>query len=257
MMCLFGAGLRAQAPANDTCAAAIPIGNAVVIGSNVGATAGTDPLPSCQTVTGDVWYSWVAPCNGTWTVSTCAAATDFATVVSVWDGSAGCGSLTELACSDVCAAGPFLGSSASFMPATGTLYLISVGGNSGAAGNFALSVSLGASMSVSFFSNGPGALGYIVTQGPVNGTAFVAITLQAGIFPFGWFFGVDIQWVELLNEISTGYPFMVPLQPCGWAVVGPFAGLPPGLTLYAVGLGLPLGGSIPSATTLPVIGVVP
>ena len=73
MLCLLGAGLRGQAPANNTCATAIPIGNTVILGSNVGATTGPDPLPSCQTVTGDVWYSWVAPCNGAWTVSTVAS----------------------------------------------------------------------------------------------------------------------------------------------------------------------------------------
>ena len=64
-------------------------------------------------------------------------------------------------------------------------------------------------------------------------------------------------WVELINEISAGYPFLNLLMPCGMTVVGPFTGLPPGLVLYAVGLGLQAGASVPSFSTIPITGFVP
>lgn len=253
--CLFAGTLRAQVP-NDTCAGAVPLPPATLVASNVGATAGPDPIPSCATVTGDVWFSFVPGCNGTYTASTCSAATTFGTVVAIWDGAGGCGALTEVACSDVCSGGAFLGASASAALTAGHPYFISVGGTLGGAGAFGLSVGLGASMSLSFFSTTTGTIGYVILEGPAAGAAFVAVTLNAGAFPLGWFYGVDILWPELLAEITQGFPFLTPLQPCGSAAIGPFGGLPPGLTLYAVALGVPLGASIPTVATLPTIGVV-
>jgi hypothetical protein len=254
--CLIAGALRAQVP-NDTCAGAIPLGAVVVVASNVGATAGPDPLPGCAAVTGDVWFSFVPGCNGTYTVSTCAAATSFGTVVTVWDGAGGCGALVELTCSDVCTGGSFLGASASASLVVGHPYFISVGGTLGGAGTFSLSASLGASMALSFFSTSLGTLGYVITEGPAAGQAFVAVTINAGLFPIGWFYGIDIYWSELLAEIATGFPFLTPLQPCGSTAVGPFFGLPSGLTVYGVALGIPLGAAFPTVSTLATIGVVP
>jgi hypothetical protein len=75
-----------------------------------------------------------------------------------------------------------------------------------------------------------------------GGTYFLAVTLNP---PPGWFFGINIGLQELANEINGGFPFTGPLTadtPClgggGAAQIGPFPGLPSGLTLYAVGLGL-------------------
>jgi len=253
---LMAAPLRGQV-ANDTCATAIPIASAAVVGTNVGATAGPDPLPTCLTMTGDVWYSFTPPCSGLYTVSTCAAATTFGTIVAVWDGAAGCGGLSLLACSDVCVAGAFSGASCTVSLTVGHAYFVSVGGNGGSTGTFGLSLTLGAAMTLSFFTQGPGSLGYFITDGPDSGTAFVAITANAGSFPFGWFYGIDIHWVELINEISAGYPFLNLLLPCGMVVVGPFTGLPSGLVLYAVGLGIQAGASVPSFATTPLTGSVP
>jgi hypothetical protein len=255
-LALACASLAAQV-SNDTCATAVALTGIAVAGTNVGATTGPDPLPGCAPMTGDVWYAWTAPCSGTYTASTCAAATSFSTIVAVWGSSGSCATLLPLACSDVCSAGAFQGASATFQAVTGGLYYVSVGGNSGTTGAFELSLTLGAAMSVAFFDSGPGTLGYAVSEGPGNGTAFVAITLNQGNFPVGWFLGLDIAWLELINELSAGYPFVVPLQPCGAAVVGPFAGLPPGLVVFGVGLALPPGGTVPTATSLPTFGMVP
>jgi hypothetical protein len=247
----------ASAPAqvaNDNCATAIPITATVTGATNVGATLGPDPVPTCPTMTGDVWYSWVAPCNGAYTASTCGGSTNFSTIVAVWTGA--CGGLTQVGCSDVCVSGALQGASVTFMAIVGTAYRISVGGNSGATGTFDLSLTLGAGMSLGFFHGGPGSMGYFITEGPTVGTAFVAITLTAGQFPAGWFLGLDIAWIDLLNELTIGYPFVLPLQLCGNAQVGPVTGLPSGLQVFAVALALPPGGTIPTATTLPVVGVV-
>jgi hypothetical protein len=157
----------------------------------------------------------------------------------------------------VCSGGAFLGATASASLVVGHPYFISVGGTLGGAGAFGLSASLGASMSLVFFSTTQGTLGYVVTEGPAAGVAFVAVTINVGTFPLGWFYGLDIFWSELIAEIATGFPFLTPLQPCGSAAVGPFFGLPSGLAVYGVALGVPLGGSIPAFSSTPVIGVVP
>jgi hypothetical protein len=252
----LGAVLWSQVP-NDTCATSILIAGTSVSGTNVGASTGPDPLPPCATVSGDVWYAWVAPCNATYTASTCAAATNFATIVAVWDGAASCGSLVPVACSDLCTSGAFQGAAASFVATAGTVYFISVGGISGNAGGFELSITSGVAMTLLFFSNGSGTLGYSIIEGPASGTAFVAMTVNQGGFPFGWFLGIDIGWLELMGQLSFGFPFVTPLSSCGLAVVGPAFGLPTGLQIFAVGVALPPAGTVPSATTLPTIGVVP
>jgi hypothetical protein len=86
---------------------------------------------------------------------------------------------------------------------------------------------------------------------PSGGTYFLAATLNP---PPGWLYGVNIGIPELVNEINTGYPFWGPLGAggcSGTASIGQFCGLPSGLTIYAVGLGLPgvgLNGPISSHT---------
>jgi hypothetical protein len=84
---------------------------------------------------------------------------------------------------------------------------------------------------------------------PGFGTYFLAVTLNAGAFPGGWFYGIDISMPDLVNEINAGFPFMGPVGPCGASTVGPFGGLPSGLTLYAVSLGVPPGGPAPTVVT--------
>jgi hypothetical protein len=253
----FVASLSAQA-VNDACAAATSInGPAPILGSNVGATTGPDPVPACAPMTDDVWYAWTAPCNGTYTASTCAAATNFGTVLAVWGAPSFCTNLVPIACSDVCIAGPHLGAAVTFQATVGSAYRISVGANGVGSGTFELSIALGSAMSLTFFGGGTGSLGWFVAEGPANGIAFVAITLNPGQFPFGWFLGIDIGWLELLNELSSGWPFVLALQPCGSAQVGPFVGLPTGLQAYGVAVGLPPGSTVPAAISAPVIGVVP
>lgn len=246
----------AQAP-NDTCATAVPITIGVpVLGSNVGATTGPDPVSCASTL--DVWYTITLPCNAQYVVSTCDAATNFDTVVAVWQAPAGCGALVPLACNDDNCGLPGFAtrSRVTFTGSAGATCLISVGGRLGATGAFSLSMSLIAVMSLTFTDAGPGSLGYVVT-GPAGGVYFVAVTLAAGAFPFGWFFGVDIALPEIVAQFQTGFPFTGLLSPCGDATVGPVGGVPSGLTLYAVVLGFAPGATWPTHISTPATGVAP
>jgi hypothetical protein len=83
---------------------------------------------------------------------------------------------------------------------------------------------------------GPGSLQLdIVGGGCGGGTYFLAATLNAGAFPNGWLYGIDIPLPELASEITTGFPFVGSLDLLGAAQIGPF-GAPTGLTFYAVAM---------------------
>jgi hypothetical protein len=136
------------------------------------------------------------------------------------------------------------------------VYYISVGGFASSTGTFDLLVNSGGGITLTFLTPGTGNLGYMVTGGPSNGTAFTAITLNAGAFPNGWFFGIDIPLQELGVEINFGFPFSTGLDSCGNATIGPFSGLPSGLTVYGVSLGTPSGSFTPTAFSAPTTGTV-
>jgi hypothetical protein len=93
------------APSNNNCAGAIPLAGAAGLWggfTNLFATLTTGVPSFCIATGADVWYSWVAPCTGTATFSTCttpAAPWNLAdTVLQVLTGT--CGSLTALGCND-------------------------------------------------------------------------------------------------------------------------------------------------------------
>jgi hypothetical protein len=251
------ARVDAQAPANDTCAAAVPIAEgAVVLSSNALATIGPDPL-ACNGGS-DVWYSFVPNCSAQYLASTCAAGTSFDTVLSVWSAVAGCGALTLVSCSDnnCPLAGSAPASRISFTAMAGAVYFVSVGGKFGATGAFSLQVTMTPVMTLAFFNAGPGTLGYHVT-GPSNGVFFAAITLNAGAFPFGWFYGIDMPLFDILYQFNFGPPFVGSFSACGTATVGPAVGLPPGLSVYAVALGFVAGAQTPGFFSNPTVGTVP
>jgi hypothetical protein len=142
----FGAGClgltsEGETVANDACANAIALEpNATVAMSNVFAT--TDGSASCRLTdsSNDVWYSYVAPCDGTFSLNTCGSGFD--TVLSAYSGS--CGSTTELTCDDdsapTCGANS-LQSAISFPVTRGSFYLIRLAGYLGATGTGFLTTS--------------------------------------------------------------------------------------------------------------------
>jgi hypothetical protein len=248
-------------PPNDLCANAIPMTlNFLESGETFGAGAGgSDPVGSCGLMGKDVWYTFTAPWCGTYTLSTCGMA-DFDTVIAVWQGT--CGALTQIACNDdnCTVPGSGLNSTVSFAGVGGTTYYVSLGGFAGAAGDYAMSIAgTGAApISLAFVHNGPGTVGYAVSNGPAFGLAFTAITLLPGAYPTGWFYGIDIAIPDLIAQWSTGFPFVTALgAACTTTTVGPFPFVPTGLTLYAVTAAVPSPGSPVAVVSAPASTVVP
>jgi hypothetical protein len=144
-----------------------------------------------------------------------------------------------------------------FTATAGSTYYVSVGGKlTGATGTFALRVEQVVVANLTFFSTGPGTLGYHVT-GPPSGGYFIAATATPGAYPFGWFYGVDIPLPDILAEYNAGPPFIGPFSPCGLATTGPYFGLPSGFTVYAVALGFASGSFSPGWFSNPATGTVP
>jgi hypothetical protein len=231
----------AQLPANDECVGAVPL----VLGangpfSNAGATnsAGTATCGAGGNKN-DLWYSFTAFCPGVHSVSTGCGGYD--TVVSVYDA---CGGL-QLACNDDTPGCGFGGSFATFTATVGSTYLIRVASfTQGASGSFTITIGAGAGFGFAMSAPlGPGSIQADVTGGASGGAYIMALTLAPGTFPNGWLGGLDISIAELLGEIDLGFPFVGGLDLCGAALIGPFPGLPSGLTLYgtAIGLNAPFG----------------
>jgi hypothetical protein len=254
--CALIAGAAAAQASNDTCSTAIAITEGVpVAGSTVGATTGPNPV-GCN-ATNDVWYSIVLQCGAQYVASTCNPGTTFDTVLSVWNGTGGCAAPMLVACNDnnCILAGQTNTSRVTFTATAGGLYYVSVGGKLTTTGPFTLRVDLVPVTTLSFFNVGPGTLGYHVT-GPSLGTYFTAVSLTAGAFPFGWFYGIDLPLADIVLEFNAGSPFVGTLSLCGHATVGPFGGLPSGLTAYAVSLGFAVGSQLPNFASNPTTATV-
>jgi hypothetical protein len=132
------AGISAVAawaqPANNACANAIAVAAGTVNGTTIGST--NDGTGSCgaSASSPDVWYRYVAPLDGTLTLSTCGGAT-WDTVLSVWSGCPGVGG--EIAClDDSCGVQTEL----TVNIENGTQYWIRVAGYNNATGAFALTL---------------------------------------------------------------------------------------------------------------------
>lgn len=67
-----------------------------------------------------------------------------------------------------------------------------------------------------------------------SGTYVTAITTNAGAFPNGSFFGVDVSITEVVNALALGPPFFGPFDATGGSVFTVPSGIPPGITIYAV-----------------------
>ena len=109
----------------------------------------------------------------------------------------------------------------------------------------------------------PGSLLVNMSSLPPGGTYLLAATLNAGTYPNGWFYGIDIPISELGNLINAGFPFSGPVGSTGCAAgqasIGPFFGAPSALSLYMVALAVPAGSlaSTPTAVTNAVNYTIP
>jgi hypothetical protein len=76
---------------------------------------------------------------------------------------------------------------------------------------------------------------------------FLGVTFNHGVFPNGWLFGLDIPFNQLAQELAFGPPFSGGGGPF---TLGPFGGLPSGLTIHAVTLGFDAAGLLIGASDL-------
>jgi hypothetical protein len=245
-------------PPNDECSGAIAIGYGtngpytnVAATDSVGAAAwcGYNGSPGYR----DVWFTLTATTCGELVIDTCNGPSSTDTIIEVYDA---CGSGPAVACNDDAynefgACG--FGSKTQFFYTTiGTSYVIRVSSwLPTTTGSFPIHV---APATFSFLQmywlspSGPGSL-MAHFQGPQNATYFLAITVVAGAYPYGWLFGLDISYSDLAGQLAAGFPFVGPLGPCGELNLGPFQGLPSGLKIYSVAFALPAGTVVPSFHT--------
>jgi hypothetical protein len=127
---------QAQAPANDNCANATPVGDVTNLAfSTEGATF--DGPGYCQYAP-NIWYCYTATCDGNAYVSVCGSSYD--TKIAAYDGCV-CDPIgTMLACNDD-ACGGYLQSEISFPVVMGQSYLIEVGGYASNTGSGIMSIS--------------------------------------------------------------------------------------------------------------------
>jgi len=125
---------------NDDCTGALPLVGGLN-GPFDNLTATTSFAWPCALGGNDVWFSYVAPATANVTFRTCGQAA-FDTAIEVFDGTAGCGSLTSIICNDDNCG---LQSSVTIAATQGTTYFVRVGGFNGARGTFSLEVGISSS----------------------------------------------------------------------------------------------------------------
>ncbi|MFQ5414881.1 MAG: hypothetical protein ACE5E6_10530 [Phycisphaerae bacterium] len=142
---------------NDTCECAVPITDGDTPFSNTGATnssglGGLQPGECDNGFVGDgdigadIWYSYVATCDGLATFSTCDQAT-YDTKMGIYDGSGGCptSNATLIACADDDEFGGPCAGFTTFIPdvpvTQGQTYFVRLGGFNGATGSGTLTIS--------------------------------------------------------------------------------------------------------------------
>jgi hypothetical protein len=249
---------------NDECAGAVPItlGNNPAPAasgnfySNVGATTSAGYPATCATMNSDVWFSFTPATTGVYQFSTDTPAgftsgTETDTVVAVYGSCTAGAACAVLGCDDDGGAIGLL-SQVSVGMAAGQTYYVRVGDYSTSVntGTFYLTVNPNSTMFDQIYSSpAPGCLQVDLVNGTPGGTYFFAATLNQGLFPNGWFYGIDIGIQELVNEVNQGAPFVGTLDGLGHIQIGPVCGLPSGFTVYSVGLGFAGGLGVPSYRT--------
>lgn len=108
---------------------------------------------------------------------------------------------------------------------------------------FRLDYGAGLCWSVLVSQPAPGGPLTLTDQGGTPGNRYLnALTLNAGAFPNGWCFGIDISVSDLLVELAFGPPFFGTLDAGGAASFTTPGGVPAGLSFYLVGVHVDLLG---------------
>jgi hypothetical protein len=195
-------------PANDNFNNRIAIVGAVktVTGSNIGATKEVGEPNHAGNAGGDsVWWTWTAPSNGTYTVTT--RGSSFDTTLGVYTGTSVWG-LTTIAYNDD---GPNMGTASllSFFASAGTAYQIAVDGYNAASGSIVLSVYPGTASQLIYYTGFEAIEGYS-TFFPLAGqdgwTSFG--TGQNGVV-FDYFYDYSQQAYVGVSSTSPGKSLFV------------------------------------------------
>lgn len=238
-------------PPNDDCAAAHPVGNGVhpqpgdeAYFTNEGAFTTFESGAYCGTAYSgnDVWFSYVATTSGQLEISTLTPpgqtpGTLADTVLHVYDFCGG----TTLACNDDWAG---LRSKVEFPAVQGATYLIRVGSYDTfeTEGTFHLTIRPRFTLTLTS-PLGAGSFRLRDDYGAAFHAVYNCLTLQAGTYPNGPFFGIEPTLTEIALQVAYAQPpFFVGLDGNG-AFQFDVAGLPP-LTVYGVAIEFDLFGQV-------------
>lgn len=114
---------------NDECTGAMPLGEGLSGPFDTTMASNSSAWPCAGTSGPDIWFTYTPQTDGDFTISTCAAGTDYDTAIELFSGD--CGSLTSLECNDDttgCTASTQLVSAITYCGAAGTTYTFRLGG---------------------------------------------------------------------------------------------------------------------------------
>lgn len=225
----------AAAPASDTCAAAPAIGVGYTQIAMTGAT-GSSPSPTCAnfvTTNPDVWMSFTAPFSGSVVMH---RENQNISRVAVYTGA--CGAEVPVTGTNVCVnSTAATGIVTRWTAVAGTTYLIRIGTAAASTAVGYLNIEYEFSYTFTKTPIGPGLASLSIDNsfGTPGEVCVNVITLQQGVFPAGWFYGVDVSVYDLLSYPILGAPFFTVLDGSGAAnYVVPAIPDPFGITVYTV-----------------------
>lgn len=248
-------------PPNDGCAAATAIpfatGATSVFGTNVGASDDAG-FSACNPFNSGVFYDYLAPSSGQYRIHTNTplgqtAGTLLDTLVAVYSSCGG----AALACDDDSGVGNLSSLTVELVQGQHYQILVADYGPTAAQseGTFWLTVEPKFAL-VMTSPLGAGSFRLAVSNAAPNAGLMTFVTLNAGAYPYGPFFGIEPSVIEVQLQFAAGVePFLALADAGGAYVYGPLVGVPP-LTLYAVALEFDALGYL-SGVTPPAAHAVP
>ncbi|MBK9387537.1 MAG: PKD domain-containing protein [Planctomycetes bacterium] len=170
---------------NEECAAAIPLGLGLSGGYSNARASTSAPAWTCAAGGADLWFSFRAPCRGSYQIDTCTS-TNYDSALEVFTGT--CGNLRAIGCNDDSCG---LYSVVAFSAMAGQSFLFRVGGWSNSQGSFRVRISLRGSGSITEVSPSCGSMPL-----EVDGTANLGSPLN---FNVGVTSGTGLLWLGAAN----------------------------------------------------------